>query len=406
MRPIVIALLLVAPTVTLADEAPDAGAPAPKLVLYFQIAQDEIDHPQPHLPNWFKNAYANEQVTARYVVCLRTDGRVGVVHSMGGLDVVDQSLMEQIRQGWTYKPQPVPVCFTALLKFQINATAPPPYRVPSFFGSKLVSPRPQPPPTVPRPVEAVYKVCFGADGSVDAASGVTKLEGPDFDDGWVRGLMKRAWRLDPSVAPACVVAPFRWTGDEPLMGVLASGPGAASRGPKMVAGFTLIRDQVQHPMPRLPEWFKDAFSNEAVHGTYKVCLRTDGTVENVTLMNKLGEVDDEVMAQIRESWTYKPQPEPVCFVAVVKFMINGNGPPAYRLASRFEGRITMPRIASALSHLDVVYKVCFRDDGSVLDVRQLAGTSFDDVDVRMQIQSRWRLDPTAAPACVVSRTRY
>jgi protein TonB len=106
-------------------------------------------------------------------------------------------------------------------------------------------------------------------------------------------------------------------------GVLGGVPGGTGTGPaKTVAGFTLIRDQLSHPQPNLPDYFKNQHAHQTVSGTYKVCLGNDGRVNSTSIMNAIGGVDESVMSQIRAGWTYKPQPVPVCFAAVVKFQIN------------------------------------------------------------------------------------
>ena len=53
-----------------------------------------------------------------------------------------------------------------------------------------------------------------------------------------------------------------------------------------------------------------------------VCLRTDGRVMSVGAMNGVPGLDGEISQQIQQSWVYKPQQVPVCFVAMVTFKIN------------------------------------------------------------------------------------
>jgi hypothetical protein len=179
--------------------------------------------------------------------------------------------------------------------------------------------------------------------------------------------------------------------------------------PKTVAFFTLAREQVEHPKPGLPDWFKNAFANETVSAVYKVCLGKDGHVTGVTPIKKLGYVDDELIKKIQLGWTYKPQAAPVCFVATIRFQINGS-PPHYRLPDRFDGHIlAMPQptlAASVAKPIDAVYQVCFSTDGSVVDVRRIAGRAFDDGNVRAQIRATWRLDPQPRATCMAAPLRW
>ncbi len=96
----------------------------------------------------------------------------------------------------------------------------------------------------------------------------------------------------------------------------------AKPGPgKMVAAFTLIKEQLQHPDPRMPEMFRTKFAGQTLRGMYKVCLRQDGRVSDVHVMTSLPGADDEVVNQIKAGWVYKPQPVPVCFVAAIQVTV-------------------------------------------------------------------------------------
>jgi protein TonB len=112
-------------------------------------------------------------------------------------------------------------------------------------------------------------------------------------------------------------------------GVVGGTPGGAGTGsgappppPKMVASFTLLASQLSHPDPHLPDWFRNQHANQMVKGIYKVCLRQDGHVSDVFPMTSIPGVDAVVIEQVKSSWTYKPQPVPVCFASVIQFKIN------------------------------------------------------------------------------------
>ncbi len=98
------------------------GAPAaqPKMVASITLMAQQVNHPDPHLPEWFRNQHANQTVRGVYKVCLRTDGHVGDVYSMTSIPGMDSVVIEQIKAGWVYKPQPVPVCTASVILFKIN----------------------------------------------------------------------------------------------------------------------------------------------------------------------------------------------------------------------------------------------------------------------------------------------
>ncbi len=91
--------------------------------------------------------------------------------------------------------------------------------------------------------------------------------------------------------------------------------------PKTVAGFTLIAQQISHPDPHLPEWVKNQHHEPIVKGMYKVCIRNDGHISDVTPMTSINGADQTIGDQIRTSWVYKPQPVPVCFIAALTFKL-------------------------------------------------------------------------------------
>ena len=95
-------------------------APAPKMVASITLMAQQLSHPDPHLPDWFRNQHANQVVRGVYKVCLRQDGHVGDVFPMTSIPGMDQTVIEQIKSGWVYKPQPVPVCTASVIIFKIN----------------------------------------------------------------------------------------------------------------------------------------------------------------------------------------------------------------------------------------------------------------------------------------------
>jgi protein TonB len=106
------------------------------------------------------------------------------------------------------------------------------------------------------------------------------------------------------------------------VGGAGTGSGKPAPQPKMVASFTLLAAQLSHPDPHVPEWFRNQHTNQMVQGLYKVCLRQDGHVSDVFPMTSIPGIDSQIIDQIKSSWTYKPQPVPVCFASKIMFKIN------------------------------------------------------------------------------------
>jgi hypothetical protein len=97
--------------------------------------------------------------------------------------------------------------------------------------------------------------------------------------------------------------------------------GVGDGAPKMVASFTLAAQQLQHGEPHLPDWFKNQHAAETIKSTYKVCIGVDGKIASATPVAGIAAVDDVIVAFIKDNWLYKPQPVPVCTVAVLLFKI-------------------------------------------------------------------------------------
>lgn len=103
------------------DKAPiKADAPAvPKKVASFVFDRERVRSPDPHLPPNFTSA-PGEKVKGLYQICVDTHGKVMKVTTVQSIPGADQAVMEQIQNGWFYKPQPVPVCTTRAFVFQFN----------------------------------------------------------------------------------------------------------------------------------------------------------------------------------------------------------------------------------------------------------------------------------------------
>lgn len=92
--------------------------------------------------------------------------------------------------------------------------------------------------------------------------------------------------------------------------------------PKSVASFVLDAQRLSYPEPHLDPSFTGAHQKQTVIGTYKICIRQDGRVSDVTPITSIPGQDVIVIRQLKETWVYKPQPLPVCSTRIFKFIIN------------------------------------------------------------------------------------
>jgi protein TonB len=109
-------------------------------------------------------------------------------------------------------------------------------------------------------------------------------------------------------------------------GVLAGVPGgvlsAAPPAPKVVASFVLDGQRVSFPDPHLPENVVMTLQpGQALLGTYRICVGTDGRVTSVSVVSSVAGADAKVMEDIKKTWVYKPQPLPVCTIRNFRFVV-------------------------------------------------------------------------------------
>ncbi|MBX3231694.1 MAG: PaxA [Labilithrix sp.] len=99
-----------------------APAPAPpKMVPTFLFAKERIASPPPALTDPFKDKHPKQTVSSRYRICVGTNGRVTevvVLTPLGGTE--DDHVMRQIKAGWVWKPQPLPICSVQNFDFNIR----------------------------------------------------------------------------------------------------------------------------------------------------------------------------------------------------------------------------------------------------------------------------------------------
>ncbi len=99
----------------------NAKPPSPaKLVPQFVLAASKVSVADPHLPEWFKQQHAQQTVTATYKIIVGQNGRVMDVIVLAGLPGLDQTIIDQIKSSWQFKPQQLPVFANWRFVFKIN----------------------------------------------------------------------------------------------------------------------------------------------------------------------------------------------------------------------------------------------------------------------------------------------
>lgn len=111
-------------------------------------------------------------------------------------------------------------------------------------------------------------------------------------------------------------------------GVVGAPPTAAPPPPpppqatKMVPSFVFDKERISSPDPHLPDDFKDHHPKQTLNATYRICVGTDGRINEASVVRGIGGIDDAILRQVRSTWVYKPQPVPVCSMRVFVFKIN------------------------------------------------------------------------------------
>jgi protein TonB len=92
--------------------------------------------------------------------------------------------------------------------------------------------------------------------------------------------------------------------------------------PREVSSAVLQTQTVSAPAPKVPEWFQRNFARQTMQAVYRICIGTDGHVSEVKVVNALGGgVDDDLVKQIKKSWTYRPQLIPLCADSKLTFRL-------------------------------------------------------------------------------------
>jgi hypothetical protein len=111
---------MLGPTGPVGPQTAPALPPKPKMVAAFVFDRERVKYPDPHLPDAFKQSHAQQTVKGMYRICVDTDGNIYKMETVTSLSGADESIMQQVRSTWQYKPQPVPVCTIRVFEFHIN----------------------------------------------------------------------------------------------------------------------------------------------------------------------------------------------------------------------------------------------------------------------------------------------
>jgi hypothetical protein len=108
-------------TLALALACASAQADVPAIKMPKALSQ-----PAPSLPAAYKQAHPGETVSATYKICVDTTGAVEKMLPIQGIPEADQSIVDHIKDNWSFEKPAVKICSTRTFLFKIPpATRPP-----------------------------------------------------------------------------------------------------------------------------------------------------------------------------------------------------------------------------------------------------------------------------------------
>jgi serine/threonine-protein kinase len=111
--------------------------------------------------------------------------------------------------------------------------------------------------------------------------------------------------VEPPPAPAVAASSISGSTPPPTLPI--------STRPREVSSALLQTQKINNPSPKIPEWFQRNFARQTMQAVYRICIGTDGRVSEIKVINELGGgVDAELLKQIKQTWTYRPQLIPLC----------------------------------------------------------------------------------------------
>ena len=194
--------------------------------------------------------------------------------------------------------------------FSVEELEPPPLQVTLFPSSEKISAAPAAgsvihgetiAPRIPRPKPKDARV----------------LESPSTQP--IRGaIFANVDRAEPDPDPNQSGVPQE-TGGDTLLDVPASSQRGAGG---LLDGTQLDSERLLYPDPHLPEEFTSQHPQETIVATYRMCIRTNGSISAVTPIKGVTEIDRVVMHQLKTSWLYRPRAFPICVARRFVFLID------------------------------------------------------------------------------------
>jgi periplasmic protein TonB len=180
---------------------------------------------------------------------------------------------------------------------------------------KFVAAAPPPPPPPPPPAGAVKpKTTVKPVKPKDLAPKIIPKEIPKEDP-------KPPEPQEAAGAPDVPGEPGGVAGGVPggvpggVVGGVVGGTGPVTAAPpKNVPSFVIDKERLSSPDPRLPDELATRYAGQSVSGKYRICIDTDGNVSAVSVVSPLNGADEQIMAHLKSTWKYKPQPVPICTV--------------------------------------------------------------------------------------------
>jgi len=120
--------------------------------------------------------------------------------------------------------------------------------------------------------------------------------------------------VEPPPAPAVAASSIAGSAPPPTLPI--------STRPREVSSALLQTQKINNPSPKIPEWFQRNFARQTMQAVYRICIGTDGRVSEIKVVTALGGgVDDELLKQIKETWTYRAQLIPLCADSKMMFRL-------------------------------------------------------------------------------------
>ncbi len=90
--------------------------------------------------------------------------------------------------------------------------------------------------------------------------------------------------------------------------------------PRKVPQFLIRKQQLSGADPHLPAAVKQQHRGQTLTGSYLMCIDKSGHISSVTTTASIPGGDEEIIKTL-QSWTYKEQLIPVCFVQNFEFVV-------------------------------------------------------------------------------------